>query len=233
MKSLLFLLALFISLISQAQTDFQVNPKPNKDFDIIMVPFGVGHPFEVGVLNSSGKGSITKKADISGVAETLRAEYISKISEVLDFCDEMVPAISEKQDIEAIDPGPYFLMSKGEDAAATPTGMIVMVSDTALFPWVMNPDKGIPVLGSFYDMIYVSENFDYKGHCSESYEDEAAGSETEYSIDLHLKIGWNYVAYRIERIAPATDEYPAFPSKVSVTSISSLPANLKWMAYYF
>lgn len=233
MKNILLLLALVSASFSNAQTTFKVIPKPANDFDIVLIPFGVDHSIKVGVLDKSGEASLNIAADMSNVSESVRKEYSSKISETLGFCDKMLPEISEKEDIGTIDPGPYFLYEKGRDSIGTPQGFIILVSDTALFQWVTNPDKGAPVLGTSYDIIYVGENFKYKGRCSEIFSDESDDSETEYRIDLQLKPGWNYIAYTIESIRPATGDISAFPDRVSVTSIQSLPKDVKWMAYYY
>ena len=233
MKNIFLVLALFAATFSSAQTSFKVIPEPDKDFDIVLIPFGVDHAIHTGNLDKDGTASINLTADMSNVSESVRKEYSSRISEALDFCDEIVPEISEKEDIQAINPGPYFLYEKGRDSIGTPKGFIILVSDTAMFHWVTNPDKGTPVLGSMYDMIYVSQNFDYKGRCSGISEDESDDSETEYHIDLHLKPGWNYIAYKVESIRPTTGDISAFPNKVIVTSLQSLPADVKWMAYYY
>ncbi len=233
MKNAFLFFSLFACFTISAQTTFEVTPKPDRDFNITLIPFGVDHSIEVGVLSKNGTASLNVAADISKVSQAVRADYSNEISAAFGFCDQMIPEISEKEDIDAIEPGPYFLYPKGGKSIGTPQGFIIIVSDTALFQWVTNPDKGTPVLGFYYDLIYVSEDFNYKGRCSEQFEAESVDSQTEYRIDLHLKQGWNYIAYQVESIRKATNDIPAFPDKVNVTSLQSLPTDAKWMAYYY
>lgn len=233
MKNILLLFALVTASISNAQMVYKVMPKPAQDFNIVLIPFGIDQAITVGELNQNGTATVGVNPDISDVSESVRKEYTSKISEALGFCDNMIPEITKKEDIDAIDPGPYFLYDTARDSIGTPKGFIVLISDTALFEWVTIPDKGSPVLGSYYDIIYVDQNFNYKGSCSEMFNGDLEDTQTNYSIDLHLKPGWNYIVFNIESIIPATGDIPAFPDKVRVSALQTLPANVKWMAYYY
>jgi hypothetical protein len=124
--------------------------------------------------------------------------------------------------------GPMFLLQGAEVA-----GFITLVSDTALYEWVNDPGYGDAAPGSYFEAVYLSDNFDFKGNCTQTTNLETGDLETSFEIDVDLKAGLNYLEFKIEGIHQGSAEMASIPKKVMVTAHTGLPANAKWMARYY
>lgn len=228
MKQLILFFAVFLVNFGYAQTTAQVSSPPGRDLDIVLIPFGIEHPINVGSLDVSGKVTWSGNMDISQVSKSEQADYILQMSEVLDFCDNLDLLSTQNEDIEAVELGALMLWGNGE-----PAGFLTLVTDTALFEWVMQ-DSNSPVVGSVFYLIYVKTDFDFSGDCKETFETESDEATTEFKLDIHFKPGLNFMEYEIQSIDQSgLEENESFPKSVSVTSHQKLPDNVIWMAYYY
>lgn len=92
-----------------------------------------------------------------------------------------------------------------------------------------------PVLGSYFELIYVNSIFHYEGECvqTRSSMSDDPDMEITYSFNLNLKAGFNFIEYKIENIHETDPEMMAsFPDVISVTSVEGIP-NCKWIGKYF
>lgn len=230
MKLLSLISFLFLSLsIASAQSSATVIPAPSGELTIVLTPFGMENTVLLGSVGKTGKASLNHKVDFSDVSESVKSMYWIRISELLSFCDNSTALFSQADKIEVLEMGPLFLYKNAEMA-----GFVTLVSDTALYKWVNDPGYEDAVPGSYFEMVYVSEPFDYKGSCNQTTDLEMGNIETDFEMDIALKAGLNYLEYKIVSVQDIeSGEMGASPKKVMVTSHSDLPVNAKWMAYYY
>lgn len=229
MKNLIFPIALFILNFGYAQTTARVDPKPNRDLDIVLIPFGMEYPIIVGSLDRSGNAILTDNADFTQAPKTKQSDYTLKMSEVLGFCDNFNELLSQNENIDAVEPGVLFLWDNDELA-----GFIALVTDTSLFDWATDQNYGNPVVGSTFELIYVKTSFDFSGRCIQTFDTISEETQTAFNLDLHFKPGLNFMQYEIQSIfQPDIEDMNSFPEKVRITSHQKLPDRVIWMAYYY
>jgi hypothetical protein len=100
-------------------------------------------------------------------------------------------------------------------------------------PWVEDPAYMEPILGSYYELIYVARPFEYHGNCISTKMTDTSDTEINYNYNLNLKAGFNFIEYKIEHIYKTDPNVMAsFPDKVTVTNVEGIP-NCKWIGKYF
>ena len=229
MKHLAFLLAVFIINFGYAQTTAQVDRKPNRDLDIVLVPFGMEYPIKIGSLDHDGKATLIGNVDLPQVPKSEQSNYMLKMSEVLGFCDDFNNLLTQNENIDAVEAGVMFLWDNGELA-----GFLTLVTDTALFDWVLDPGYSKPVPGSYIELIYVETDFNFSGECNQTIDTGEDRVQTVFKLDFHFKLGLNFMEYEIQSVSrPNSEDMNSFPERVSVTSYQKLPDNVIWMAYYY
>ena len=112
-------------------------------------------------------------------------------------------------------------------------GVIFTVSDENLLPWVEDPAYMEPVMGSYFELIFVAAPFQYQGNCITTKMLDNGDAQITYNYNLNLKAGFNFIEYKIENIYKTDPNIMAsFPDKVSITNVAGVP-NCQWIAKYF
>lgn len=229
MKLVIFVAAVLTVSISFGQSPINVTPAPLQTLDITLTPFGMENPIKVGFVEKSGSGFVNTDIDFSLLAKAKPNDYSIIISELLSFCDDADEIFGQEQNIYALELSPYFLMNNNEVA-----GFISIVSDTAVANWVNDPEYGKTALGAWYEPVYISENYTYKGTCTYVINPDSSDAETVYDVDINLLSGLNFLEYKIESIYEGEDEaLSSNPKKVIVTAHQAVPSNAKWIAHYY
>jgi len=136
--------------------------------------------------------------------------------------------LSNEKELVALELSPLFLFANEEIA-----GFITLVSDPAMCKWVNDPGYGDAVPGSYFELVYVGRNFDFKGSCVQTTNLEDGNLETSYEIGVDLGAGFNFIEYKVESVHAGSEEMAASPKRVVVSSHSEIPENALWMAYYY
>lgn len=229
MKLVIFLAAFLTVSITFGQSSINVTPAPLKTVDITLTPFGLDSPVKVGMVEKSGSGSVNTDIDLGLLAKAQPNNYSITISELLSFCDDADEIFGQEQNMYALELSPYFLMNNNEVE-----GFLSIVSDTAVAKWVNDPEYGKSALGAWYEPIYISENFTYKGTCTHVINPNSGSEATVYDVDINLVKGLNFLEYKIESVYEGDDEeLSSNPKKVTVTADQAVPTNAMWIAHYY
>jgi hypothetical protein len=112
-----------------------------------------------------------------------------------------------------------------------------------MVPWIESYGDVDAILGSYFEVVYMESDFSYQGKCtSNASSTEKEIIETQYTYDLNLKAGFNFIEYKIESVEefeiPSMYEENVFekidkPTKISISSSQSTLPNTKWIGKYF
>lgn len=225
--------------ISMAQTNPKVENYPLKAMDLVLFSFGMEQPIPIGTISDSGEININFPKDLNFISDEVKANFMSDAAFTLfSKCDNSNDILSENENIKAINAGYISLSSKDNPYS----GLFFMVTDAGLVPWIEDSNSNNAVLGSFFELVYVMSDFNHQGQCATVYNTEKDTIETNYTYDLKLKEGFNFIKYNIESVeeheVPSMYEENAFdkivkPSKITVSSSQSTTPNTKWIGKYF
>jgi hypothetical protein len=238
-KTVLFLMACAFQ-ISIAQTNQIVENYPLKAMDLVLNSFGMDNPVPVGTITDSGNLNFNFPKNLNSISDEVKTNFISDAAFTLfSKCDGSYNILSEEQNSKAINVGYISLSTKENPYAA----LLFMVTDENMVPWLEAYGAIDAVMGSYFELVYMESDFNYKGECtSTATYVENDPVETIYTYDLHLKAGFNFIEYKIESAIeheiPSMYEENVFekikkPSTIIVTSSQSTPQNLKWVGKYF
>ena len=229
MKFLILLMSVFILNYGHAQTTALVEPKSSRDLDIVLIPFGMEHAIKMGELDQSGKATLSGSPDFTQVPKPVQNEYVLKMSEVLEFCDNFNDLLNKTENIAAVETDPLFLMDQGQMA-----GFIMFVSGVEVFNWIVDEENNNPTIGSYFELVYVESGFNFSGNCVQTNDTEEEEAQTQFVLSLNLKPGLNYIEYNIQSIDQTNSQNgTSFPERVSVTAHQKLPDNVIWIAHYY
>jgi hypothetical protein len=186
------------------------------EMDLVLMMFGMDYPVTIGKVNKKGQFTANlETADLS----TIPAENLSMSMGPLYFnfffsCNdskafgEHAEKLAGRQDFVR-------LTRDGEWS-----GTVFLVSDEELRPWIEDSGYNNAIEGSFYEVIYAEEDIQLALTCNSSvYASDNEEVETEYSFDLELKKGFNWVEYTIHEVFETNPEIRAsFPTKVTISN---------------
>lgn len=225
------LICLVISFIGCSQTPPKIENYPFGALDVrvMVMPFGMEQPIEVGQVPSSGTINFNFPKEIAVSTEMATSESSKLCDTLFSQCDYGMDMVSEEENVFSFDAG--FLSLWTSDNRYV--GVIFTVSNEELLPWVEDPAYMDPIIGSYYKLIYVSKPVNYKEECIQTKAAEDGDVQVAYSYDLQLKQGFNFLEYKIEHIYKTDPNIMAsFPDKVSVKSVENIPTS-KWIGKYF
>jgi hypothetical protein len=102
-----------------------------------------------------------------------------------------------------------------------------------MIPWLEDPMYMEPVLGSYYQLVYISKPVDFIKDCEYQMDSGNGDVPVHYSYDLKLKQGYQFIQYTLKSIHKTDPNIRAsFPDKVEVTTVKELPKAL-WVGKYF
>jgi len=225
-------------IITVKQKDNNTNSKPkimdypfgSLDVNVMVLPLGMKNPIKIGSMSKSGDIVLDFPKELPEISKKVKESESSKLGYTLfSICDVSSKMVAEKDAIFSFDTGALSLWTNDDRFV----GVIFTVSDENLMPWVEDSDNSEPILGSYFELIYVASNYKYQSECSASMELDGGTKEVLYQYDLNLKAGFNFIEYRIESIYKTDPKVMAsVPDKVSVTSVEGIP-NCKWIGRYF
>ena len=238
-KSLLLILLLSFEVII-AQTQNKVNNYPLKASDLVLFSFGMDNPLYIGTISDSGELDFKFPKDLNLISDEIKANFLSDAAFTLfSKCDNSYDILSEEENSKAVNTG-YISLSTKENPYS---GLLFMVTDEKLVPWLETYGDINAVQGSYFELIYIESDFDYQGECTSTVTYvENDPVETIYSYNLQLKAGFNFIEYKIESIkehkVPSMYEEGVFdnimkPSNIKVTSSQTAPPYTKWVGKYF
>jgi hypothetical protein len=238
-KSVLFLMA-FAFQISMAQTNPIVGNYPLKAMDLVLYSFGMDNPISVGSISDSGEINLNFPKDLNFMSDEVKSNFMSDVAFTLfSKCNNSFDILSEDENIKAASGG-YISLSSKENPYS---GLLFMATDENLVPWLESYGDIDAVLGSYFELVYVESDFNYQGDCTSTVTyTENNPVETQYSYDLQLKAGFNFIEYKIDSVTqveiPSMYEENVFdkikkPSKITVTSSQSVMPHTKWIGKYF
>lgn len=217
---------------SQTQSKIDNYPLGNLEVAVIVMPFGMDNPIKIGTMSKSGTIEFNFPKELPKIPKEEKESESSKLwYTVFSLCDNGSEMVSEKDNIFSFDTGALSLWTKDNPYV----GVIFSVSDENLLPWIEDPAYNEPIMGSYFELIYIEKAFQFKGKCTTSrmMEEGEEDAKIEYAYNLNLKAGFNFLEYNIESIRKTDPAIMAsFPDKVTVTNTEEIP-NCKWIGKYF
>lgn len=233
-KSLLFIVCILVFNYVQSQNQPKINDYPfgSEEVNVILMPFGMENPIKVGTLSKSGVISFDFPEELPKIsAEERESESYKLWYTLFSECANATKMVAEEDNIFSFDTGALSLSTTDNPFA----GVVFTVSDENLMPWVEDPAYMEPILGSYFELIYVENAFQYTGDCTTNrmMDEGEEDAIIEYTYNLNLKAGFNFIEYKIESIHKTDPNVMAsFPDKVSIVSVDGIP-NCKWIGKYF
>ena len=238
-KTFLFLMLLSLQT-GIAQTKPFVENYPLKGMDLVLYPFGISNPAFIGTISDSGELNFSFPKDLNSLPKKVKSNSMSDAAFTLfSKCDNSNDILSKNENILALN-GDYISLSSKDNPNL---GLLYMVTDKNLVPWLESYGNLDAVLGSYFEIIYMESNFNYQGKCTSSFTNaENETFETIYTFNLHLNAGFNFIEYKIESVdeheMPSMYEENVFvkitkPTRITVTSTQSTPPNTMWIGKYF
>ncbi|GGG39898.1 hypothetical protein [Bizionia arctica] len=217
---------------SQAQPKIEDYSLGSLDVNVMVIPFGMENPIKVGTMSKSGDIILDFSKELPDISKEEKESDSSKLWYTLfSQCENRFEIVEEKDNIFSFDTGALSLWTSDERYV----GVIFTVSDENLVPWIEDPAYMEPIMASYFELIYVAKPFQYKGNCNTTrmMEEGEEDVKIDYTYNLNLKAGFNFIEYRIESIYKTDPNIMAsFPDKISVTSVEGIP-NCKWVGKYF
>ena len=198
--------------------------------NVVVLPFGMDNPIIIGTMSNDGVINFDFPKELINIPKEAKESESSKLWYTLfSNCDNASEMIKEKDNIFSFDTGALSLSTKANPYA----GVVITVSDENLMPWIEDPAYNEPIMGSYYELIYVAKPYQYKGNCNSTRMLDEGDAQVSFAYDLNLQTGFNFIEYKIEHIYKTDPNIMAsFPDKVSVTSVKGIP-DCKWIGKYF
>ena len=238
-KTLPLLMLLYLGSIT-AQTQPRVENLPQNAMNLVLYCFGMENPVPVGTIAASGELDFKFPIDLNFISDEVKANFMSETAFTLfPKCDNSYDILSEKENRKAINAGYISLSTKDNPYS----GLLYMVTDENLVPWLEESYSNNAVVGSYFELVYVESDFNFKGDCNATVintEDDT--SITLYTYDLQMKAGFNFIEYKIESVkehkVPSMYEEGIFdyiykPSHIKVSALQDIMPKTLWIAKYF
>lgn len=229
-NALLCIISILIFNFAQSQSHPKIEDYPfgSLDVDVMVLPFGMEYPIKIGIMSKSGDIKFDIPKELPKLSKETEDNFMNDVTYTLfDVCDTNM--VSGNENIKSVETGALSLWTKDKRYV----GVIFTVSDEKLLPWVEDPGYNEPILGSYFELIYVASSFKYKGECVQTQMLDNGDAEIIFSYDLDLKAGFNFIEYKIDHIYKTDPNVMAsFPDKISVSNVEDIP-NCKWIGKYF
>lgn len=234
MKLALLIITLCLCFINtQAQTISAKlnNPLPGlPEMDVVILPFGLDYPFKIGVLRKDGTLEINlSNSELNEIPQEQLELFLSNsINENLSLKCDHSKDLQQPESLKAQRGGYIGLWYKNRWA-----GTIFTISDESLMPWLEDEAYMEPVLGSFYEIIYVSEPVEQNTTCTNTWHLKDNKMEAAHTYKFSLQKGFNFLEFQIQEIYKTNpNETSSKPSKVLIKNVDDF-SKIKWIAKYF
>lgn len=231
MKSTLTLFFMFCYLWTSAQEiTGNIKNHGKTEMDMVLMLFGMDNTISIGTVDKKGQ-FIANLSNLN--TENIPEENKSMSMGELYFnfyfkCNDR-DAFGDNAEKPAARQDYVRLTNQGEWK-----GTVFLVSDPKLIPWLEDSGYNNAINGSFYEVMYVEEDMEVNMTCSSSvYASDNEEVDTEYSFDIQLKKGFNWVEYTIEEVYETDPDIRAsFPSKVTIKNLKD-PSKMQWIGIYY
>jgi hypothetical protein len=202
------------------------------EMDFIIMPFDMDNRVSIGKLKDDGSLEVNIP-EFSSIQLPSNVEHdnLLKFEDIIKFrcADSSDLIISDS--LRGFRGGYFALWSTGKRNGWA--GSVFAVSDKELIPWLEDSGYMQPVLGSYYELIYVSEDAVINNSCSNTWELFDYKIDMEYQFELNLKKGYNLIEYEILDIFETNpDEMTNKPNKIKVKTPTDF-SRIIWLAKYF
>jgi hypothetical protein len=226
--SILILVAMVSFSVQAQKISGKVEGHNKGEMDITIMAFGLDNLISAGKVDK--KGNFSVNLNLATVSESLAQadnmlplhfSFFFKCLDIRKFgLFEKTPAMRED----------YLRLVSNNQWAGT----VFLVSDPALIPWLEDSSYKDAVKGTFYEVLYMTEDVILDFTCeNEVFADENTNAEVTYIFDIELKKGFNWVQYDIEEVFETNPDIRAkFPSKVTIRNIQD-PASMLWVGKYY
>lgn len=229
-------LSMIVLLLVSSFACAQTQPKIDKyqlgiaDVNVVLFPFGMENPISIGSISKDGIINFNFPTEIPKILKEVKEAESSKLWYTLfSQCNNGSEMVAEKDNIFSFETGALSLSSKDN----LYLGVVFIVSNENLMPWLEDSDYMEPVLESYFELIYVAKPFQYKGNCITTRMLDNGDAQITYNYNLNLKEGFNFIEYKIESIYKTDPNVMAsFPDKVAISNVEGIP-NCKWIGKYF
>jgi len=233
MKNSLFF---FVSIIffnyaqSQSQAKIDNYKLGDSDVNVVIFSFGMENPMTIGTISKTGDINFNFPDVLPEIPEEVKESMTSELwYTMFSQCENSMEMVTEKDNIFSFEAGALSLSTKDNSYE----GIIFMVSDENLIPWIEDSGYMEPVFESYFELIYVAKPFQYQGSCDTGRMLDEGEARITYNYNLNLKAGFNFIEYKIESIYKTDPNVMAsFPNKVTITNVDGIP-NCKWIGKYF
>ena len=231
-NSLLFIVSIIFFNYAQSQSQAKIDNYKlgNSDVNIVLNPFGMENPITIGTISKSGDIQFDFPKELKNISKDDKESLSSELWYTLfSQCENGAEMVAEKDNIFSFEAEALSLSTKDNPY----TGVIFMVSDENLIPWIEDSAYMEPVFESYFELIYVAKPFQYQGSCETGRMLDDGEARITYNYNLNLKAGFNFIEYKIESIYKTDPNVMAsFPDKVTITNVDGIP-NCKWIGKYF
>jgi len=200
------------------------------EMNMVLMLFGMDHPISIGTVDKNGQFTANLgNASLDNIPEENLSMYIGELYSNFYFNCSDSEAFGDNYDKPAVRQDYVRLTNKGEWA-----GTAYLVSDESLIPWLEDSGYNNAIKGSFYEIMYVAQDMTVNMTCNSSvYATDDEQVETEYTFNLQLKKGFNWVEYTIEEVYETDPAIRAsFPSKVTISNLED-PSKMLWIGRYY
>lgn len=200
------------------------------DMDLVLMLFGMDYPISIGKVDNKGQFTANlENVSLDNIPEENLSMSIGPLYFNFYFTCNNSDAFGENAEKPAARQD-FVRLTKNGDWAGT----VFLVSDEGLRPWIEDSGYNNAIKGSFYEVIYVGEDFSLNMTCNRGvYAADNEEVETEYRFDIELKKGFNWVEYTIEEVYETDPNIRAsFPSKVTISNVKD-PSKMLWVGTYY
>ncbi len=208
----------------------KVKNHEKSEMEMVLMLFGMDNPISIGIVD--------KKGEFKANLENISLDHIPEENKSMSIGDLYFNFFFKCDDSKSF--GEYFdkpaarqdyvRLTKNGDWSGT----VFLVSDEGLRPWLEDSGYNHAIEGAFYEVMYVKEDLSIKTSCTSSvFADDNTEVETEYSFDIELKQGFNWVEYTINEVYETDPDIRAsFPTKVTISNIKD-PSKMLWVGTYY
>ncbi|MEX0996805.1 MAG: hypothetical protein WDZ45_07140 [Flavobacteriaceae bacterium] len=200
------------------------------EMDVVLLPFGMDYPIKIGVLKKDGTLSFDlSNSDISSIPQEHLEMFLSEyLNENLSLKCDSSTEFQQPENLKAQRGGYIGLWYRNRWA-----GTIFPVTHEELIHWQEDEAYIEPVLGSYYEITYVSEPVEINTICTNTWHLKDKKIEAEHTYNFSLQEGFNFLEYQIQKIYKTNpSETSSKPSKVLIKNVDDF-SKIKWIAKYF
>ncbi|MCL6259012.1 hypothetical protein M3O96_07940 [Aquiflexum sp. TKW24L] len=226
--TLFFILTYFF--VNGQEITGNIKNHEKSEMDLVLLLFGMDYPISIGSVDK--KGLFTANLDNANLDNIpnenmsmsigpLYFNFFFNCSNPTDFGGNAEKSAARQDFVRMTKDGEW-------------KGTAFLVSDEGLRPWIEDSGYNNAIKGSFYEVMYVEEDLSIKTSCTSSvYVDDNTEIGTEYSFDIELKKGFNWVEYTILEVYKTDPSIRAsFPSKVTISNMKD-PSKMLWVGTYY